>query len=73
MNEEEQIQAVLSAAKSAPTKIGVVIDDHKEERFMTKLRAGLPEEGFKLVCAQMMPKVKVITITRVRPVDAQHN
>jgi hypothetical protein len=48
MNEDQQIATIIAAAKVAPKKIGVFVDDHKETRFLQKLRAGLPAADFQI-------------------------
>lgn len=73
MNEAQQIATIIKAAKEAPKKIGAFIDDYKEDRFMTKLRAGLDEQKFEIKCMRVNSKTKVIIITRLAGFDPSSN
>lgn len=63
--EDKQIELIISGAKMAPKKIAVFIDDYKEERFIKKLRAGLPESEFLIEAkGGLAPGTKTLFITR---------
>jgi predicted LPLAT superfamily acyltransferase len=70
VNEEKQIRVIAEAARQAPKKVGAVVENHKAERFVRKLRAALPESGFTVEdVGQLTADTRAIIVKRKTPAD----
>lgn len=73
MNEANQIKAIIRGARNAPSKVGAIVDNYKEERFLKALRAELPETEFDIKSGSFTPGAKAIIITRKHPLNPSNN
>ena len=76
MTEAEQIKTIISAARTAPKKVGVVVDDKgKEERFLKAFREALKPSEFNIEAVNLSKdgKIRTIFITRIAAQEIGRN
>lgn len=71
----EDIDIIIKAAKSAPKKVGLVVDDYKIKGFVSALKAKLPP-GFEVTNAGHVIKgqpLSAIIVKRTTPMVVSSN